>query len=86
MDKNYRILAVLSDIDNLKVKKVPKDLFEEMELYLKQKFNPHGISISFQKLYDNLCQDKEKQDKKMVEFWNKLEDCETINCDLIQVY
>ena len=83
---NYKILAVLSDISDLEVKKVPEDLFNELYVYIKQKFNPNGISAPFQKLYDNLCQDQERQDKKMVEFWKRLEDCETINCDLIQVY
>ena len=44
---NYKILAVLSDISDLEVKKVPEDLFNEIYVYIKQKFNPNGISAPF---------------------------------------
>jgi len=77
----YKIVGILADMSDLSLYKVPIELYEEISDYLGRPFP------EFQKLYDELCKDEESQDIKLVEFYRKIEeDCEYMDCDLIQVY
>lgn len=77
---NYKIVAILCDMDNLTLYKVPNELYSQIRLYLNDEPFPR-----FQKVYDALCKDEE--DPKMRDFYDKIESCDKINdVQLIQVY
>lgn len=78
----HKIIAILSDLDNLSLHKVPIELYNEIRAYLNNE--PYA---NFQKLYDDMCKrDKEKQDPKMRQYFELIEQCETEEVDLIQTY
>ncbi len=81
---NYKFVVILSDLSNISLYKVPLELYNRIENYL-NKISGHGFP-DFQKLYDNLCKDDEDIDKVMEVLYRELENCEEINCNVIQVY
>ena len=76
---NYKIVAVLCDMDDLSLYKVPIELYKEMISFLGDVRFP-----KFQKIYDALCEDD--VDPKIQELYERLYQCEIIECDLIQEY
>jgi hypothetical protein len=78
----YKIISILSDSSSIELKKIPDELFLEIEMYLKKS----SSYADFQLIYDNLCLDEESQDVVLNSFWDKIKSCETINCEVIVEY
>ena len=76
---DYKIIAILCDMDDLTLRKVPIDLYNEIRTYLNDEPFPR-----FQKLYDSLCFDD--VDPIVREFYDKICKCDVIDCELIQEY
>lgn len=79
---DYKIVIILSDLSCVTLYKVPMNLYTEILNYLKK---DSGFP-SFQKLYDNLCKDEEDQDSNLKSYYESIENCDTIDGTLIQVY
>ena len=76
-----KYVSILSDLDDLELKIVPDELYDRIVLYV----NPTNYTFpKFQVLYDNLC--KSVPDQLGEQLWNELNDCENVDCELIQVY
>lgn len=76
-----KYVSILADLDELEVKIVPDELYYRIVAFV----NPTNYQFSkFQILYDNLCVDE--PDQIGVQLWNELNDCENVECELIQVY
>lgn len=76
-----KYVSILSDLDSLELKQVPDELYTRILSFV----NPTNNQFpSLQPLYDNLCEDEPNQIGE--DLWNELNDCESINCELIQVY
>lgn len=76
---NYKVIAILCDRDDLSLYKIPTELYNEIRSYLNDEPFPR-----FQKVYDALC--KSNVDSKMREFYDKIQQCDIIDCQLIQEY
>lgn len=76
-----KYISILADLDELEVKIVPDELYYRILAFV----NPTNNTFSkFQVLYDNLCEDV--PDQIGMQLWEELNDCENIDCELIQVY
>ncbi len=74
-------ITILSDLDSIELKLVPDELYDRILAFV----NPENYQFpSFQKLYDNLCEDE--PDEVGQALWDELNNCENIDSELIQVY
>jgi len=76
-----KYINILSDLDSIKLKLVPDELYDRILTFV----NPENYQFpTFQKLYDNLCEDE--PDEIGQKLWEELNDCENVDCELIQIY
>ena len=78
-----KYVSILSDMDSVDLKAVPDELYDRIMAFV----NPENYPFpDLQPLYDNLCNDEEDIDEVGAKLWDELNDCESLDCDLIQVY
>ena len=76
-----KYVSILSDMDSVELKAVPDELYDRIIAFV----NPTNYPFpNLQPLYDNLCNDD--IDPVGEKLWDELNECENLDCDLIQVY
>jgi len=80
-----KYINILSDSNHLKLKLISDDLYDEICFFV------NSLSVysewkhpNFQILYDNLCEDE--PDEVGVALWNKLNEREDVDFELIEEY
>lgn len=75
-------ITLLSDyLDSVELKQVPDELYNRILAFV----NPNNYPFpSLQPLYDNLC--KDDPDEIGCILWKELNECDTIESELIQIY
>lgn len=81
-----KYVTILSDLDSVELKAIPEELYQRIKNFIPdEKYNMNG----FQYLYDILCEQSRKRDDVDIvgkKLWKELNDCMSINVELIQVY
>ena len=76
-----KYITLLSDLDSVELKEVPDELYNRILTFV----NPKNLPFpNLQPLYDNLCEDE--PDEIGDNLWKELNECETIESELIQIY
>ena len=76
-----KYITILADLDSVHIKIVPDELYDRIFTFV----NPENYQFpSFQRLYDNLCEDE--PDEIGEKLWEELLECDNLECVIIQEY